>query len=456
MSDSGEKSRERCFGLAEESYDLDPPESKGRYRSSPSPSRSKNAKNIWHSRFIEFFEFSPIPFVALNGSHIWEVNVAACELFSKSIAKIQKKNFKNFFENPDAIDVFLKGLNEESATQQSIHKLLSGEKVRLYAVKSVEPGDMVRIGLTLENADPRDIQRLRHVLLAAKEAIAIYNNSELIFSNKASRVLLREYDTKNLEYLLQSVGISENFEEINASLENKNLWKRPVSLAGNPYRLTLSRIFYEDLSEREYVIQLSPFTLGEQSQRYDRGLHVIPDLALTPLTVIKSSASLLADISRDGESFQKILGLLQENVAFLCRVMENTTTVEDHQRGGIPIVSVLSASVQFIRQARDFDIELEIQNPGLKICANEQKAIQAFIALFLLSLKFTDKNQIRISVSESPEHLIFKIYVIDLLEECPELCLKGIQRTLHPIGADVGIFDDEGFYIKARFLRSKN
>ena len=113
MSDSREKSRRSVLA---ESAELD--------AYVPQKGRSRpDEPNIWHSRFVEFFEFSPIPFVVLADNTITEVNVSACGLLGLGIGKIKKRTFGSFFLDPEKIAALLREVKQSPTKVESIVSL---------------------------------------------------------------------------------------------------------------------------------------------------------------------------------------------------------------------------------------------------------------------------------------------------------------------------------------------
>ena len=324
MSDSLEKSRRHVLGLGADSSEID---------YTPNRNRTGSAvQNIWHSRFIEFFEFSPIPFIVLSKGAIEEVNGSACELFGMGIGKIKKRTFSSFFVDPNKMDAILKAAKQSPTAVQSVVSMLSGERVRLHAMKFLQNGERIRIGLTKEVSDPRDVSRLKHVMLAAQEAICLFGPEGKLSSNKAASVLLKRQDTSSLKQLLLSLGIEESQEEIDISLESKNLWKRPISLEGLAYRLTISHIYSEFSSDCEYLVKVSPLEeSGENSLlQQARSVDSVSVLAISPLTVIRSSTSLLKTLDPQTESFREVLELLENNVNVLASLFGGLNALSNH------------------------------------------------------------------------------------------------------------------------------
>lgn len=455
MSDSREKSRRSVLGLEEESRDLDTCAPKRRRNGSSEP-------NLWHARFVEFFEFSPIPFIILSHQTITEVNVSACELFGLGIGKIKKRSFNSFFQEPEKIDTLLVDVRKGSTTVESIVSLKSGDRVRLHAMRFLQNGEKVRIGLTRETSDPRDVSRLKHVMLAAKDAICIYSPEGQTSSNKAARVLLRNHNFDALDSLLHSLGIRDGVAAIDILLERRNIWKRPISLEGLAYRLTISHIYCELSPVTEYLVQISPLENSEENSllQQARSVDSVSDLALSPLTVISSATSLLKILDPKSESFTNVLSLLENNVNVLGSLFGGLSALAHDNLAfeSVPIVSILSDAVERVRRVSELNVEIEIENPGSLIWVEREIAVNVLFELLLKCTRKSLKHALKIIVEESSTHLSFDIFCVDGREEEPEIYLKRTRETLAQMGANVHKVlagHDSAACISMIFLRGK-
>ncbi len=417
--------------------------------------------HIGDSRFFELFEFSPIPFVIISEDKIKEVNISACQLFGLGIGKIEKRSLGSFFLSPEKIEAFLEKVEKSSNPLQAVFSLISGERVKLHA-KFLQKGKSIQVGLTTEVPNALAVSRLKHVMLAAGDAICIYGSEKQLSSNKAARILLRGHDSGCLADLLFSLQLDVSVNQIDASLEVSNLWRRPVSLDGASYQVAISHICSEFSATFEYLVKLSPLKTPTQTSlsQPTSTAETIPDIALTPLTVIASAASLLKVIDPKSESFSKVLSLLENNVDVLSSMVGGFDAVPQRSIvfDNIPIVAVLSDAVARVRKITEMNIEIDVHDPRLLISAEREIAVNVLFELLLKCTRKSSSRTLKIVLDESASYLAFNIHVIDEERDEPEIYLKKTREILTRMGADVYQLPakrNENFRISVIFRRGK-
>lgn len=447
MSDSLRDPRWVVGDLSEESQELDSYSAPSESSISTNLYRQRQQKidgEVWRTRFIEFFEFSPIPFIILEHHDlISQINLAGCELLRKRLGEIIKTSFRSLFTTPAEIDLFIKDVLQISTASVMMTQLANGDRVRIHAIPFMENGQKIRIGMTKEIQNPYNSSRFRHVMLATKDAFCIYNSNGILSeNNKSARLLLSEFSEHNFNDLLKHFQLSITLKDINRELEYKNIWRHPISLHEKPYLLVVSSIYCELANASELLLKITPLKSSQnvEIQENSRVIKAISQRASTPLTIVASAANLLRTLDPKSEEFEKILTLLEANAKVLNSLhfgLESLSRPRGFELKPTSLSSILRSVIQAVLKLNsNAKISLDIEDSPLFVWSDLQNAIRVLTSLILFASEVSTEIQLKLTKTTANTYL--NLNFVNFQNKTLEFNLGTIRQTLLTIGAEAG------------------
>lgn len=330
MGDSDQKYR-RVRSLSNDEYVIEVAES-------GSAEMGLNVQTeTWKGRYVELFEFSPIPFVVITPSGVVdEVNLATCQLLGLGASRLVGQSLYNVVEvSEQFLARFLECLRGTAETISMEASVTSNCVYRFIGVRFDDNGvEKIRVAIIDFHPDVSDGDdaRLTNVLLQTTDGFLFYDREgHVTRANRQARTMLDNRPFKTLDELLKAVNADVDFEELTEALSRTNLWRRDVESKkqNTLLRIMANLIANEDANVFEVLVTITEVDLTNGvTKPSDVAVQKLGEKIRNPLASLNSALELMESVT-DPVSLQKLADIAKRNAQMIDVAIENLIAINE-------------------------------------------------------------------------------------------------------------------------------
>lgn len=320
MSDSDQKFR-RVKDLMQDEYVLEG-ENSAAYASEGSTALADS----WRGRYVELFEFSPVPYFIFSPLGIVEeVNLAGCQMLQVGPGEIVGRELHDALriDRQESLE-FVETILETNQTVE-IETFRSGAPCRIVGARVDQGAERIRVAIIeFPQSSEKDDARLTNVLLQAKDGFLFFDrDGSLLRMNRQARMMLKSQPTDSADALLTSLDSQLNFEEIRNALQQTNHWVRDFE-STKPHhvlRLFANSVVDEDIDLEEILVTVREVP-HQAGRPHEKSLRRLREQTKEPIAALMGALELVNSIG-DADSISTLIEIAERNARVLQIALAN-------------------------------------------------------------------------------------------------------------------------------------